>query len=536
MSEPLQKTSPGAGPAPTGEPDGEFQHHLDPKRWWALAVIAVSQLMVVLDATIVNIALPHASAALHIAPNDRQWLITAYALPFGSLLLLGGRIADWVGRKRMLIVALCGFAIASAVGGAAQEPWMLFAARALQGVFGAIMAPAALALITVTFIEARERARAFAVFGAIAGGGSAIGLLLGGILTSYVDWRWCLFVNIPIAAVALLAALPILRESKAPTGDNYDVAGALLATAGLASVVWGFTRAPLHTWGSVQTWGWLVGGVLLLALFVLVESRSSSPLMPLRIIRNRNRAGAYIVGLFVGTGLFGMFLFLTYFVQGTLQFSPIKAGVAFLPFSLGVVIGAGVGSQLVLRVGARVMIPVGLVLGTLGLAWLGTIEAGSTYWGKVFPAELVISVGMGFIFMSTTNVALVGVSPADAGVASAMVNTTQQIGGSLGTALLSTVAANATTSYFFGHLPTGVTAAQAGAAVPQLGALAEGVQPSDPSVLQLLPTWGAANVHGYGMAFWWGSALFVVAAVASLLLINAGRADLPQGEHSAAMV
>jgi len=386
--------------------DGEYEHHQNPQRWWALAVIAVTQLMVVLDATIVNIALPHAAAALGIADNDRQWLITAYALPFGSLLLLGGRIADWVGRKRMLMIALVGFALASAIGGAAQQPWMLFGARALQGVFGAIMAPAALALLTVTFVEARERAKAFAVFGAIAGGGSAVGLLLGGVLTSYVDWRWCLFVNIPIAAVALAAALPILKESKAPAGANYDVSGALLGTGGLAAVVWGFTRAPLHGWASAQTWGWLVAGVLLLGLFVLRESRASSPLLPMRIVKNRNRAGSYLVGLFVGTGLFGVFLFLTYFLQGTLQFSPIKTGLAFLPFSIGVVLGAGIGSQLVLKIGPRVVIPMGLLLGILGLSWLGTIDATSSYWTRILPALLLIAVGLGFIFMSTTNVAL----------------------------------------------------------------------------------------------------------------------------------
>ena len=511
---------------------GEFEHQQNPKRWWALGVIAVTQLMVVLDATIVNIALPHAAAALGIADNDRQWLITAYALPFGSLLLLGGRIADWIGRKRMLMIALVGFALASAIGGAAQQPWMLFGARALQGVFGAIMAPAALALLTVTFVEARERAKAFAVFGAIAGGGSAIGLLLGGILTSYVDWRWCLFVNIPIAAIALAAAIPILQESKAPAGEHYDLTGALLATAGLAAVVWGFTRAPLHGWASGQTLGWLIAGVLLLALFVLRESRTSSPLLPLRILRNRNRGGSYLVGLFVGTGLFGVFLFLTYFLQGTLRFSPIQAGLAFLPFSVGVILGATIGSQLVLRVGPRVVIPIGLLLGVLGLSWLGTLEATSTYWGHILPAESLIAVGMGFIFMSTTNVALVGISSADAGVASAMVNTAQQIGGSLGTALLSTIAASSTLGYFADRTQ-GVTPQVLAAAQQQLPGVARGVIPTDPNVLQLIPTYTAANVHGYATAFWWGAGLFAVAAVFSLIFINAGKADLAQGETAA---
>ena len=514
--------------------DEDFDHTTDPKRWWALGVIGLSQLMVILDATIVNIALPHATEALNIAPNDRQWLVTAYALPFGALLLFGGRIADWVGRKRMLMIALSGFAVASAIGGAAQSAWMLFAARALQGVFGSIMAPAALALVTVTFIEAKERAKAFAVFGAIAGGGSAIGLLLGGILTSYVDWRWCLFVNIPIAVIALIGAFPLLRESKAPAGKHYDVTGALLATLGLASIVWGFTRAPEHGWSSVQTWGWLLLGVALLALFVYLEGRSSSPLLPLRILKNRNRGGSYLVGLFVGTGLFGVFLFLTYYIQGTLGFSPVKAGVAFLPFSVGIVLGAGVGSQLVLKVGPRVIVPVGLLLGIIGLSWLGTIKPDSTYWGHIFPSEMIISIGMGFIFMSTTNVALVGITTSDAGVASAMVNTAQQIGGSLGTALLSTVSANAYASYIQSHIPSGVTYGPVQES--QLSALIQGKIPTDPSAIQLFKSgvWTSANVHGYSSAFWWAAALFAVAAVLSLVFINAGKADV--GQHADGVV
>ncbi len=529
MSERTEDPVAALSPA-TGGYDEDFQHHLDPKRWWALGVIGLSQLMVILDATIVNIALPHATEALHIAPNDRQWLVTAYALPFGALLLLGGRIADWVGRKRMLMIALTGFALASAVGGAAQSAWMLFAARALQGVFGAIMAPAALALVTVTFIEAKERAKAFAVFGAVAGGGSAIGLLLGGILTSYVNWRWCLFVNIIIAVLSLIGAFPLLRESKAPAGKHYDVTGALLATLGLAGIVWGFTRAPEHGWSSIQTWGWLLAGVVLLAVFVALESRSSSPLLPLRILENRNRAGSYLVGLFVGTGLFGVFLFLTYYIQGTLGFSPVKAGVAFLPFSVGIVIGAGVGSQLVLRVGPRVVIPAGLVLGIIGLTWLATIKPDSTYWGHIFPSEMIISVGMGFIFMSTTNVALVGITPADAGVASAMVNTAQQIGGSLGTALLSTVSANAYTAYIQAHVPSGVTYGPLQA--QQLSGLIQGKAPTDPSAIQLVRSgvWTSANVHSYSAAFWWAAALFGVAAIISLVFVNAGKDDV--GQHA----
>ena len=295
---------------------------LDPKRWLALAVIALSQLMVILDATIVNIALPQAQAALGISDADRQWMVTAYALPFGALLLLGGRIADYVGRKKILIIALSGFAIASAVGGAAQVGWQLFIARAFQGAFAAMLAPAALSLVTVTFHAAKERAKAFAVFGAISGGGAAIGLLLGGVLTEYASWRWCLFVNIPVAIIAVLAAVPVLKESKVEGGTHYDIPGAVLATAGLGALVWACTQPAEHGWGSINTLGWLAVAVVLLAAFVLVELKSSSPLLPMRIVENRNRAGAYVVGLLVGAGLFAVFLFLTYYMQLVLRLHP----------------------------------------------------------------------------------------------------------------------------------------------------------------------------------------------------------------------
>ena len=472
---------------------------LDPKRWLALAVIAVSQLMVVLDATIVNIALPQAQAALGISDANRQWIVTAYALPFGALLLLGGRIADYVGRKKILIISLSGFAVASALGGAAQVGWQLFIARALQGGFAAMLAPAALALITVTFHEEKERAKAFAVFGAIAGGGAAIGLLLGGILTEYASWRWCLFVNIPIAIMAVSAAIPVLRESKIHGGTHYDIPGAVLATGGLGALVWACTQPAEHGWGSLNTLGWMAVSVVLLAAFVLVEMRSAAPLLPMRILKNRNRAGAYVVGLLVWAGLFGVFLFLTYYLQGILKYTPIQAGVAFLPFSAGVIVGAGIGSQLTIKVGPRFVVPAGLVLGLTGLLWLSRISPETTYLGTILPAQLLISVGMGFIFMATTNLALVGVSHDDAGVASAVVNTTQQVGGSVGTALLNTIAATATASYLLANPPAAPTPDAIGAAA------------------------SVAAVDGFGVAFMWAAVIFGIATVASLVLINAGK-------------
>ena len=336
---------------------------LDPKRWLALIVIGIAQLMVVLDATIVNIALPQAATALHISDANRQWIVTAYALPFGALLLLGGRIGDYLGRKKILIIALGGFALASAIGGIAQNFAMLAGARALQGVFAAALAPSTLSMLTVTFRDPKERAKAFAVFGAIAGGGAAVGLVLGGLLTEYATWRWCLLVNIPISVVAIVGTSIYLHESSTERQGSYDILGALLATLGLGMLVWGFNQASSHSWSSPNTWGWLIGAIVLLALFAVLNSRNPHAILPMRILKNRNRAGAYVVGLLVGTGLFAMFLFLTFFLQEVKGWSPVKSGVAFLPFSGGIIIGAGVGSQWVLKVGAKIVVPVGLVLG-----------------------------------------------------------------------------------------------------------------------------------------------------------------------------
>lgn len=502
---PVVHVPPKAGPAaasddaPDISTDPPSAGPSDKRRWLALAVIGLSQLMVVLDATIVNIALPEAQAALGISDADRQWMVTAYALPFGALLLLGGRIADFLGRKRVLLVALTGFALASALAGFAHTGLLLFVGRALQGVFAAMLAPAALSLVTVTFSEEKERAKAFAVFGAIAGGGAAIGLLLGGVLTEWASWRWCLFVNIPIAGLALAAGLAVLKESRIHGGTHYDLPGALLATAGLGALVWACTQPAEHGWGSVNTLGWMAAAVLLLAGFVLVELRSSSPLLPMRILADRNRAGAYLVGLLVGAGLFAVFLFLTYYLQGILRYSPIQAGFAFLPFSAGVVIGAGVASQLTIRIGPRVVVPAGTVLGLIGLAWLSQITPQTTYFATILPAQLLIAVGMGFIFMSTTNLALVGVSNDDAGVASAVVNTVQQVGGSIGTALLNTIAATATATYLAANPPTD----------------------SSPEAVGQLQA--AAAVDGFGSAFVWAAIIFGLATVASLVLIRAGK-------------
>ncbi|GAA0498910.1 MFS transporter [Paractinoplanes deccanensis] len=468
----------------------------------------MSQLLIVLDATIVNIALPTAQQALHISDADRQWMITAYTLAFGGLLLLGGRIADFTGRKRAFIIGLLGFAAASALGGLATNAGLLFAARALQGAFGALMAPAALSLLTVTFTEPKERARAFGVYGAIAGGGGAVGLLLGGLLTEYASWRWTLLVSTPIAILAALAAARFVGESRAEGNTRYDLPGALTSTAGLVALVYGFTKASEDGWDSATTIGFLVAAAVLLVAFVVIELRSSHPLLPMRVILDRNRGGSFLAALLIGSGLFGVFLFLTFYLQITLGYSALMTGVAFLPFTLGIILGAGFSAQLQTRVGPRLLMFGGLLLSTVGMVMLTRIGVDTGFWTHVFPAELVISFGMGVTFGPMSNTALVGVADHDAGVASALINTTQQIGGSLGTALLNTIFTSAVAGYIADH--------QASA--------------SDPASLT-----AAATVHSYTVAFWWSAALIGLAAVLALVLVRAGRDEVAANPNAPAM-
>jgi EmrB/QacA subfamily drug resistance transporter len=478
----------------------------DSRRWLALGVIALAQLMVVLDASIVNIALPRAQVDLGISDADRQWVITAYTLAFGGLLLLGGRVADFVGRKRIFIVGLIGFAAASALGGIAQNEGMLFGARALQGAFAALLAPAALSLITVTFTEPRERAKAFGVYGAIAGGGAAIGLILGGVLTEYASWRWCLLVNVPIAVIAALAAVPTVHESRAEGDRHYDIPGAVLVTGGLVALVYGFTEAAKVGvgWLAPQTLLLLAAAVVLLVGFVVVEARSANPLLPLRVVWDRNRGGSFLTSLLVGAGLFAMFLFLTYYFQINLGYSPLKSGFAFLPFSLGIIFTAGLASSLLPRTGPKVLMVTGLVMATAGLFYLTRLDAGSSWAADVLPSEIVMSVGMALVFVPLSSIALFGVHARDAGVASAMLNTTQQVGGSLGTALLNTLYAGAVTSYLAAH---------AGSAAPQS--------------LQL-----DAFLHGYRVAFLVGGFLLLAALVATAVLVTAKKQEVASVEDA----
>ena len=426
----------------------------DPRRWLILAVVALAQLMVVLDATIVNIALPSAQHALHFSDIERQWVVTAYSLAFGSLLLLGGRLTDIIGRKATFIAGLIGFAGASAVGGAAGSFGMLVVARACQGAFGALLAPAALSLLTVTFRDSKDRGKAFGVFGAIAAAGGAVGLLLGGLLTQYLDWRWCLYVNLIFAAAAAgVGAIVLLRRQPAGPRPRLDLPGLATEVAGMFCVVYGFSNAASDGWHAPATWGFLAAGAALLAAFGFIETRARQPLLPLRIVADRNRAASYLSILITGAGMFGIFLFLTYYLQETLGFSPVTAGLAFLPMVAAIIVCSNLANIVLLpRTGPRLLVASGMLTAAVGLALLTRIGVHSSYAASVLPALLLTSAGLGFVMSPSMNTGTAGVMPSDAGVASAVVNTGQQVGGSIGTSLLNTVAASATASYLAAHL------------------------------------------------------------------------------------
>ena len=462
-------------------------------RWLILVIVAIAQLMVVLDSTVVNIALPSAQRALGFPNGDRQWVVTAYALAFGSLLLLGGRLGDIFSRKRVFITGLVGFALSSALGGAATSFEMLVAARTLQGVFGAILAPSALGTLVSTFRDPRERGRAFGVFGSVAGGGGAVGLILGGVLTQYFSWRWTLYVNLVFAAIAVAGAVVYMRTNKPETRPQMDWAGTVLASAGLFALVFGFSHAELAGWTAGLTIGSLVGGVLLLTAFAFAESRVSHPLLPLRVIMDRARGGSYIsVGL-TGIAVFGVFLFLTYYLQEVKGYSPVTSGLAFLPM-IGCILLASNTSSIVLlpRVGPRALIVTGMLLGGGAMAYLTQLTVTSSYLVSVVPALVVMGLGFGMIFSPAINTATAGVARRDSGVASALVNTMQQVGGSIGTAALSTVALTATASYLTAH---------------HTGPLAP----------------ATAAVHGYIVAFSVSAALFGIGALVAVLLLPSRR-------------
>jgi len=465
-------------------------------RWWALVVLAIAQLMVVLDATVVNIALPTAQHDLGFSDSGRQWVVTGYALAFGSLLLLGGRLSDLVGRKRMFLIGLIGFALASALGGAANGIEMLIVARVLQGLFGAALAPAALSLLSITFTDPAERGKAFAIFGAISGAGGAIGLLLGGVLTEYTSWRWCLYINLFIAVLGVVGGLLKLRDEPVANRDPLDWPGVVTAVGGLVALVYGLGNAESHGWSDPLTYGFIAAGAVILALFVVIEWRVAHPLLPLRVVADRNRGGAYASVGIAGIGMFGVFLFLTYYLTGVLGFSPIQSGLAFLPMLGAVMISATtIGSILTPRVGPRPLVPIGALVGAAGLVYLTRIGLDSSYVTGVLPGLIVVGLGMGLIFAPVQNAATSGVQHHDAGVASAMVNTAQQIGGSIGTALLSSFAASAATGYLSGKIPTAQTAA-------------------------------LAQIHSYHTVFWWSAGFFALCAVIAALSFRSGPLEV----------
>jgi EmrB/QacA subfamily drug resistance transporter len=473
----------------------------DANRWKALTFIALAQLMVVLDATIVNIALPSAQQDLGISDGNRQWVITAYALAFGGLLLFGGRIADLWGRKRTFVAGLIGFAGASALGGAATNEAMMLGARALQGAFGALLAPAALSLLAVTFTEPKERAKAFGIYGAIAGGGGAVGFILGGVLTEYLDWRWTFFVNIPFAIIAAAGAYFVIRE---PAGGRnrspLDIPGVVLSILGLVTLVYAFTRAESDGWGDSTTVGLFVASAVLLAAFVFTESKVKAPLLPLRVLTERNRGGVYLsLGLAI-IAMFGLFLFLTYYLQIVKGYSPVRTGLAFLPMIGGMMVGSTqIGTRLMTRVPPRLLMAPGFLVAATGMLVLTQLEIGSSYASTILPGMVLLGLGMGTAFMPAMSLSTFGIEPRDAGVASAMVNTSQQVGGAIGTALLNTIAASATASYIKGHI--GGAGSQAQQQLVQL----EG------------------QVHGYTNAIWFAVGILVLAATVAATLINTGR-------------
>ncbi|MDE3107679.1 MAG: MFS transporter [Acidobacteriota bacterium] len=464
-------------------------------RGWTLGVLSLAQLMVALDATVINIALPRAQIDLGFSSANRQWLITAYALAFGSLMLLGGRVSDLWGRRRALFVGIGGFAVASAVGGAATSFATLVSARAVQGVFGALLAPAALAALTVTFQSPKERAKAFAIYGAVGGSGAAIGLLLGGALTQWASWRWCLYINLVFALVALVGVVLFVEGGKSAHHSRLDVLGTLLASGGLFFVVYGLGHAVTSSWGDLATWGSLVVGAALLYAFYRWQRRATHALLPLRLFSSRTRSGSLLAIFFTSVGLFGVSLFLAYYLQTTLGYSPLRTGVAFLPLVLAISISAALASaRLLAKTGPRPLVPTGMVLATMAMVLFTRLAPHSNYFGTVLPALVVLGLGLGLIFAPTFASATAGVVTSDAGAASALVNTTQQIGGSIGIALLNTIAVQVTNR-----------------------ALARS-HPATNLVTR-------ATLHGYAVAFWWAAGLFAVGAVITLVTLDSGVAD-----------
>jgi EmrB/QacA subfamily drug resistance transporter len=476
------------------------------RRWLILAAVCTAYLMITLDLTVMNLALPSAQEALGFADADRQWIVTAYALPFGSLLLFFGRLSDLFGRKETFLIGVSGFAVASAVGGASTSFGMLVTARACQGAFAAMLAPACLALVATTFTHPEEKGKAFGIFSAVAASGAALGVIIGGALTDVLSWRWCLYVNLIFAGIALVGAVLLLGRQPR-TGAGMDVLGVLLGSGGMFCLVYGFANAADDSWSTPSTWGFLALGGALLIVFAFWETRAAHPLLPPRIVRDRNRGGAYLTVLFLGTGMFGVFLFLVYYMQNGLGYSPTTSGVALLPMIVLTGVGANVGAnKLMPKYGPRPLVAAGLLILAAGMAWLTQIGVDSSYASHLLGPTIVAGLGIGLIYAAALRTGTSGVAPHDAGIASACVNTGQQLGGALGLALLNTIAATAATNW--------------------LESNAQG-QPS-PEQLNL------AAIDGYITVFWWCTAIFAAGAVVCGLLLRGGPLppeDTP-AEHS----
>jgi EmrB/QacA subfamily drug resistance transporter len=461
----------------------------DRRRWLILGVIGIAQLMVVLDVTVMNIALPSAQRALHFTTVDRQWVVTAYTLAFGSLLLLGGRLADLLGRKVTFLIGLLGFAGVSAIGGASVNFAMLVTARACQGAFGAILVPSALSLLTTTFTSPKDRGRAFGVYGAIAAAGGALGLLLGGALTEYLSWRWTLYINLIFAGVAFVGGALLLERQPSPVRPRLDIPGVLAVSGALFCLVYGFSNAATHNWHTPSTYGFLAAGVALLVVFALWQGRAPNPLLPPRIVLDRNRGGAYASMLIASAGMFAIFLFLTYYLQQTLGYSPVVTGFAFLPIAGGIAISANLSTIVAMpRIGPKPLVATGFLVAAGAMTWFAQLGVHTAYVDGVLGPLILTGVGLGMVIAPSINTGTFGVAPRDAGVASATVTTGQQLGASIGTSLLNTIFASAVASYLTAH-----------AASEEL-----------------------ALSHGYDTAFWWTAGIFAGGAVVGGILLRRG--------------
>jgi EmrB/QacA subfamily drug resistance transporter len=469
-------------------------------RWWVLAVLGLAQLMIMLDATVVNIALPHAQRDLGFSDGSRQWVITGYALAFGSLLLLGGRLGDLLGRRTLFVIGLAGFGAASILGGSAPNFEVLVAARVGQGLFAALLAPAALSLLSVTFIEPSERARAFGIFSALGAAGGAVGLLLGGMLTEWASWRWVMYINVALAAPALIGAALLLAKPAITTKPKLDIPGVVVVSAGLFAIVYGFAHVESTSWTDLVALGSMIIGAVLLAVFVGLESKVAHPLLPLRVVLDRTRGGSFLAVFVLGMGMFSIFLFLTYYFAASLGYSPIKTGLAYLPMVVAVGISSTTMSSLVLpKVGPKIVVSAGFLVAAAGMALLTRLELDSSYATHILPGLILLGLGIGGVMTTSFQGATSGLHHDDAGVASALINTGQQIGGSISTALLTTIASSATTDYLTSHKLSALTAAQAG-------------------------------VEGYTTTLAWGSGFFVVGAVIAAFLIPNRALEPSEGE------